>query len=527
MAWDRSPPTPNNCAQLKKGNRECERILHDVELLSSLAMARSTQFLYPAAQLQDLWRLLLLNQFHDVLTGSCIQLVAEEAMCHYEDIRSHGNTLLSAAVAALCAGEPGPEGLLIVNTLPWKRTEVLALPRPGGAHSLALVTVPSMGYAPASSPTSVQPLQTQQPVFVVQETDGSVTLDNGIIRVRLDPTGCLTSLVLVASGREAIAEGMVGNQFVLFDDVPLYWDAWDVMDYHLETRKPVLGQAGTLAVGTEGGMRGSAWFLLQISPNSRLSQEVVLDVGCPYVRFHTEVHWHEAHKFLKVEFPTRVRSLQATYEVQFGHLQRPTHHNTSWDWARFEVWAHRWMDLSEHGFGLALLNDCKYGASVRGNVLSLSLLRAPKAPDATADMGRHEFTYALMPHKGSFQEAGVIRAAYNLNFPLLALPAPGPAPAASWSAFSVSSPAVVLETVKQAEASLQGRTLVLRLYEAHGSHVDCWLYTSLPIQEAVLCNFLEQRDPDGHLPLKDSRLKLTFSPFQVRSLLLVLQPPPN
>ncbi|KAM5243010.1 alpha-mannosidase 2C1 isoform 1-T1 [Hipposideros larvatus] len=437
-------------AQIKKGNRECERILHDVELLSSLALARSAQFLYPAAQLQDLWRLLLLNQFHDVVTGSCIQLVAEEAMSHYEDIRSHGNTLLSTAAAALCAGEPGPEGLLIVNTLPWKRTEVLALPRPGGAHSLALVTVPSMGYAPAPAPTSLQPLLPQQPVFVLQETDGSVTLDNGIIRVRLDPTGRLTSLVLVASGREAIAEGAVGNQFVLFDDVPLYWDAWDVMDYHLETRKPVLGQAGTLAVGTEGGVRGSAWFLLQISPKSRLSQEVVLDVGCPYVRFHTEVHWHEAHKFLKVEFPARVRSPQATYEIQFGHLQRPTHYNTSWDWARYEVWAHRWMDLSEHGFGLALLNDCKYGASVHGNVLSLSLLRAPKAPDASADMGRHEFTYALMPHKGSFQDAGVIRAAYSLNFPLLALPAPGPAPAAAWSAFSVSSPAVVLETVKQA-----------------------------------------------------------------------------
>ncbi|CAH6869583.1 Man2c1 [Phodopus roborovskii] len=514
-------------AQLKKRNRECEQILHDVELLSSLALARSAQFLYPAAQLQHLWRLLLLNQFHDVLTGSCIQLVAEDALSYYEDIRSHGSMLLSAAAAALCAGEPGPEGLLIFNTLPWKRTEVLALPKPGGAHSLALVTVPSVGYAPAPTPTSPQPLLTQQPVFVVQETDGSVTLDNGIIRVRLDPTGCVTSLVLVASGREAIAEGAVGNQFVLFDDVPLYWDAWDVMDYHLETRKPVRGQAGTLAVGAEGGLRGSAWFLLQISPSSRLSQEVVLDIGCPYVRFHTEVHWHEAHKFLKVEFPARIRSPWATYEIQFGHLQRPTHYNTSWDWARYEVWAHRWIDLSECDFGLALLNNCKYGTSVRGNVLSLSLLRAPKAPDVTADMGRHEFTYALMPHKGSFQEAGVIHAAYNLNFPLLALPASGPAPATTWSAFSVSSPAVVLETIKQAEKSHQHRTLVLRLYEAYGSHVDCWLHTSLPVQEAILCDLLEQRDPTGHLSLRDNRLKLTFSPFQVRSLLLVLQPPPN
>ncbi|XP_032127837.1 alpha-mannosidase 2C1 isoform X1 [Sapajus apella] len=526
-------------AQIKKGNRECERILHDVELLSSLALARSAQFLYPAAQLQHLWRLLLLNQFHDVVTGSCIQMVAEDAMCHYEDIRSHGNTLLSNAAAALCAGEPGPEGLLIVNTLPWKRTEVMALPKPGGAHSLGLTPSPGdsaqhglcscsrpyLAAAPAAPAACVCSAGASRPPPT--KTDGSVTLDNGIIRVRLDPTGRLTSLVLVASGREAIAEGAVGNQFVLFDDVPLYWDAWDVMDYHLETRKPVLGQPGTLAVGTEGGLRGSAWFLLQISPNSRLSQEVVLDVGCPYVRFHTEVHWHEAHKFLKVEFPARVRSSQATYEIQFGHLQRPTHYNTSWDWARFEVWAHRWMDLSEHGFGLALLNDCKYGASVRGSILSLSLLRAPKAPDATADMGRHEFTYALMPHKGSFQDADVIQAAYSLSFPLLALPAPGPAPATSWSAFALSSPAVVLETVKQAESSPQSRSLVLRLYESHGSHTDCWLHLSLPVQEAILCDLLERPDPAGHLPLRDNRLKLTFSPFQVLSLLLVLQPPPH
>ncbi|XP_040824661.1 alpha-mannosidase 2C1 isoform X1 [Ochotona curzoniae] len=529
-------------AQLKKGNRECERLLHDAELLSSLALARSAHFLYPAAQLQHLWRLLLLNQFHDVVTGSCIQLVAEEALSHYEAIRSHGNTLLSAAAAALCAGEPGPQGLLLVNTLPWKRTEVLALPRPGGTHCLGLPPSPGDGAQHGLRP-SARPYLTAAPAAPAacdrgargkaggggkpsaMKSDGSVTLDNGILRVRLDPTGHLTSLLLVDSGREVIAEGAVGNQFVLFDDVPLYWDAWDVMDYHLETRKPVLGQPGTLAVGVEGGLRGSAWFLLQLSPSSRLSQEVVLDIGCPYVRFHTEVHWHEAHKFLKVEFPARVRSPHATYEIQFGHLQRPTHRNTSWDWARFEVWAHRWLDLSEHGFGLALLNDCKYGASVHGNVLSLSLLRAPKSPDATADMGRHEFTYALMPHKGSFQDAGVIQAAYNLNFPLLPLSVPGPAPATAWSAFSLSSQDVVLETVKQAEQELPSRALVLRMYEAHGSHVDCWLHTALPVQEAIPCDLLERRDPAGPLPLEDGRLKLTFSPFQVRSLILVLQPP--
>uniref|UniRef100_A0A452TDW2 alpha-mannosidase n=1 Tax=Ursus maritimus TaxID=29073 RepID=A0A452TDW2_URSMA len=451
-------------AQIKKGNRECERILHDVELLSSLAVARSAQFLYPAAQLQDLWRLLLLNQFHDVVTGSCIQLVAEEAMCHYEGEVD----ALPAAVPDVRGG--AQSGLLIVNTLPWTRTEVLAL---AGQTGLGRNPLVPQAYSPCPHPTSGSWRDQGHKVLKHQS---------------LHPS------------REAIAEGAVGNQFVLFDDVPLYWDAWDVMDYHLETRSGVGRTGWRRAPSISGGMRGSAWFLLQISPNSRLSQEVVLDAGCPYVRFHTEVHWHEAHKFLKVEFPARVRSAQATYEVQFGHLQRPTHHNTSWDWARFEVC---------HGVG-------------RGGVWILPASVFPSPPGENASTPTPP-----PPFPGSFQDVGVIRAAYSLNFPLLALPAPGPAPAASWSAFSVSSPAVVLETVKQAETSPQGRTLVLRLYEAHGSPVDCWLHTSLPVQEAVLCDLLEQRDPAGHLPLRDSRLKLTFSPFQVRSLLLVLQPPPN
>uniref|UniRef100_A0A8C0IZ29 alpha-mannosidase n=1 Tax=Chelonoidis abingdonii TaxID=106734 RepID=A0A8C0IZ29_CHEAB len=374
-------------AQIKKGNRECERILHDAEVLSSFALTQKNTFQYPSIKLQHLWRNLNL----------------------YDD------------------------------------------------YSL-----------------------------------------------------------------ESVQDGHCANQFVIFDDVPLYWDAWDVMDYHLETRKPVTTLLKPLAIVLTGSLRGSVKFSLQISERSVITQEVILDAMCPYLRFLTQVDWNEAHRFLKVEFPLRVRSMNATYEIQFGHLQRPTHWNTSWDWARFEVWTHKWMDLSEHGFGVALLNDCKYGASVHKNVMSLSLLRAPKSPDATADIGPHEFTYAMMPHKGSFHEAGVIHYAYNLNFPLHTVPAVS-AQCPAWSAFSVHSPAVVLETVKQARAEDRLDGLVVRLYESHGSTVVTWLQTSLPVKEAINCDLLERPDPSSHLPLEEHGLKLSFTPFQVRSVLLILR----
>ncbi|XP_047937398.2 alpha-mannosidase 2C1 isoform X1 [Anser cygnoides] len=507
-------------AQIKKGNRECERILHDVEVLSALALAQDSSFQYPASQLQRLWRLLLLNQFHDVLPGSCIQLVVEDALQYYAEIRRAGAQLQEEAVQSLCGDLLQPEsghaeGTLVLNTLPWERTEVISRTGPAGAEVLALVTAPSMGYAILR-----EPLPPPQPVTVVKQEDGSVTMENGVIAVCLDAMGRLTSLRLAHSEREAVADGCCANQFALFDDVPLYWDAWDVMDYHLETRKPVTTLLKPLEITLAGGLRGSASFSLRVGKSSTLTQEIVLDATCPYIRFLTQVEWKESHKFLKVEFPVQVRSTNATYEIQFGHVQRPTHWNTSWDWARFEVWAHKWMDLSEHGFGVAVLNDSKYGASARGNVLSLSLLRAPKSPDATADITQHHFTYAVLPHRGSFQDAGVIQCAYNLNFPLHAVPA-SCAQCPAWSAFSVSSPAVVLETVKQAED--RPDAVVVRLYEAHGSTAVTWLRSSLPVTEAMLCDLLEQPLAKEPLALEQQGVRLSFTPFQVLSILLVLR----
>nr|DBA31660.1 TPA: hypothetical protein GDO54_007453 [Pyxicephalus adspersus] len=508
-------------AQIKKGNRQCEQLLHNVEFLGSVARAKDDSFIYPASKLQHLWRLLLLNQFHDVLPGSCIQQVVEDAMHYYEEIRTGGVKLLDEALKSLIGTLPQPQltptspAVMVINTLPWERTEVISMPRPSEEEKLGLVKVPSMGYVVL--PENISPCT---PVTVTMQDDGSVTMENEFLAARFDSMGRLTSLKLLSCNRESVPSKSYGNQFVMFDDIPLYWDAWDVMDYHLETRKPVTNLINNVQIRSSGGLRGAVTFTLQISDNSTIDQEIILEAAAPYIRFNTKVKWNESHKFLKVEFPTTVHSTNATYEIQFGHLQRPTHRNTSWDWARYEVWAHRWMDLSEYGFGVAVLNDCKYGCSVLGNVLSLSLLRAPKSPDATADVGLHEFSYALMPHERPFQEAGVIQSAYNFCIPLLTTSSPV-TQHSSWSAFTVSSPAVVLETVKLAEK--RSDTLVVRLYEAYGSTVDTWLQTSLPVKEAFLCDLLERPYDLQNVLSEDGRVKLSFTPFKILSVLLVLQ----
>ncbi|XP_069758353.1 alpha-mannosidase 2C1 [Narcine bancroftii] len=505
-------------AKIKKGNRKCECILRGIEIVSSLATVQRNSFQYPSAQLQQLWRLLLLNQFHDVLPGTCIQSVVEDALKYYEEIQRAGDELLKDAIQSLlggCAQDTG-RNINILNTLSWERTEVVSMPRLEGEVVLALVKVPSVGFAVVTNP-----MEPSHPVVVSLQEDGSVTMENGILRVEFDALGRMISLFHLRSKRETLPEGCYGNQFVMFDDVPLYWDAWDVMDYHLETRKPISQVLQPTEIVCPGGVRGSLRYSFRNSSTCEIRQEVILDACCPYVKFETEVEWHEAHKFLKVEFPTTVRSPSATYEIQFGHLQRPTHRNTSWDWAQFEVWGHKWVDLSEHGFGVALLNDCKYGCSVHQNIMTLSLLRSPKSPDATADMGQHQFTYAIMPHTGSFQEANVIQCAYNLNYPLHIIPAESSvSSSSSWSAFSILSPAVILETVKQAED--RNNALVIRLYEAHGSTVVTWLHTSLPVKQAIWCDLLERPLAAKPLPINDFQIELSFTPFQIRSMILIL-----
>ena len=239
-----------------------------------------------------------------------------------------------------------------------------------------------------------------------------------------------------------------------------------------------------------------------------------MTVGSARLDFVTEVDWHETDTMLKVAFPVAVNSPRATYEIQYGHVERPTHRNTSWDLARFEVCAQRWADLGEAGYGVALLNDCKYGYDIQGSVMRLSLLRAPTHPDPTADLGGHDFTYALMPHPGDLRQAGVIEAAEDLNSPLRVVRG-GLPEAQSSSLFALSTPQVVIESVKRAEDS---DAVIVRLYEAWGGRCRADMRTTLPVREAALCDLLE-RDRSS-VVVRDGMVSLELTPFKILTLKL-------
>jgi alpha-mannosidase len=453
-------------ALVKRMNRRCEQALHDAEFLSVLRAAE-----YPRAELDRLWKLLLLQQFHDILPGSSITLVYEDAARDFAEIE--------AGAEAICGA-----GETLVNTIGFARREVAEV-----RGKLAVVEAESYGTARVVQPGDNVSL------------DG-LTLVNEHLQVELAADGSLVSVIEKASGRETLAAA--GNRLELYDDRPVDFDAWDVDPFHLETRRDC-GPADSYEVVTESPLRVEVAFERAIGDASRMRQVVRLDAGSQLVQFHTTVDWHEAHRFLKVCFPLAVRARAATYEMPFGYAERPTHFSTAWDAARYEVPGHRWADLSEHGFGAAVITDSKYGYSCYGNGLRVSLLRSPKSPDPEADMGRHEFAYALMPHAGDWREAGVVAEARRFNAPLRwcsCTPTP--------SFASVDDPNLVLDTIKRAESS---EDLVLRLYEAHGGRGTARVRLAVPVARARLANALEE-DGDA-LDLDRDAILLPYRPHEV------------
>jgi alpha-mannosidase len=510
--------TYTNQARNKRFNRKSEFLLHNIEFVSALAHALQKSA-YPDLELDRLWKLVLLNQFHDIIPGSSITQVYAESATQYEDILNSGTELLDQSLAVLL-GRQGTKHIAAINTLSAARTEVVELPvdiptsqKAAGGKSLAVISAPGLGYTilthrQLNNGASLEPTR-------VSETTDTLVLENGYIQAVFQRDGRLISLVDKSIQREAIEPGKAANNFVLFDDEPLGNDAWDVDIFHLEKRYEV-GAAKSSRIIEVGPLRAAIEFEYTLGNHSQLKQVVSLTCVSARLDFATEVDWHEHRRFLKVEFPLNIHSDYATYEIQFGHIRRSTHFNTSFDLARFEVWAHRWADLSEPGFGVALLNDCKYGYSTQKNVMRLSLLRSVSyPPDPVADMGQQQFRYALLPHSRSFYEAGVIEEGFRFNVPLLVSTSDHGSAEATF--FSVDRPAVVIDTVKKAEDS---NALIVRIYEAHGSRGPVRFSSPLPVTAVSRCNLSEEDE----IPMtwSDGGVNLEILPFQIVTLKLQL-----
>jgi alpha-mannosidase len=472
-------------ADVKLANRRGEEALRAAEMWSVAAG------LDRRPQLDEAWRLLLLNQFHDILPGSSIHWVYEDAAADYASILHVANSVKVDAQAAVAAS--ADDNLVAFNASSYDRTEVITLP----SGRLQKVSVPACGWAPVIADDAAGQVEV-----------GEGWLQNDLLRVEWDDRGLLTSIRDRVAAREVIPPGRVANLFQIHEDHPKAFDAWEVdgdcFDYTTD-----ITDLDRLEIVERDSLRCGVR-LVRSFGNSVIDQTMRLASGSRRLEFHTSVEWRERHRFLKVAFPVAVRSTRATYEIQHGHIERPTIVNTTWDQARFEVGAHRWADLSEPGYGVALLNDCKYGYDIRGHVMRLSLLRAPGYPDPEADQGAQRFAYALLPHPNDLRSDGhVVEEAEAFNIPIELVPGSTPA----GRIVEVDRPGVSVEAVKWAD---RAGGVVVRLCEVWGSRGPVRVTLHVPFSAVTRTDLLE-RDIE-ELAADGAAVGLTLRPFELVTL---------
>lgn len=496
-------------AAVKRDNRRSEELLHDLEFLGSLAFMR-TGYPYAREALTSLWKQVLTNQFHDILPGSSIAEVYQDTAKVYRQVFETGRELKSDLLTRLVSAS---EGYSVINTLGCRRMEVIELPEGENLspdeHTAPLAVVDLAPYSICGLQQAIR--SDERRVTTVRNSTG-FQLENDLISVQMNLTGQITSLIERASNRQCLQPGQAANQLVLYEDLPYDYDAWNVDVYYREKILD-LPQAISACIVEEQPLRCTLQFEYKIGAESYLTQTISLTAVSARLDFRNTVVWQEAHAFMRVLFPLNLRSEVATYETQFGLLQRPTHFNTSYDLARFEVPALRWADLSEPDFGVALLNESKYGYACHGSELSLSLLRAPKDPDPLADMGAHQFAYALLPHALTPQLSAVWWQAAAFNQPIALINGQPLHDAGSLA--QVDAPNIVLDTIKVAE---DNQDIILRCYEASGSLTSAVLRFALPFETAVRCDLLE-RDLEP-LPCDGNSIKLMVKPFEIISIRL-------
>jgi alpha-mannosidase len=471
-------------SRIKRLNRLAQEALRQAEMWSVAANTRR------GPELEKAWKGVLINQFHDILPGSSIDWVYEEAE---RDVAVAAERATAVGRDAISSISGHGSTTTVFNATSHERRELIRV----GTEDVRVV-VPPCGwtvYVPGAA----------EPKVVVSER----SLENELLRVEWDEHAVLTSIWDKEAEREVLSGP--GNLLQLHDDNPTRWDAWDL---DIAYRDSWTDLTEVSVIHRRSGLRAGIAFQRRFDGSS-LVQTMSLDAGSRVIRFETEVEWRERHKILKVAFPVAVRSREATYEIQFGHLRRPTHEDDPRARAMFEVCAQRWADLSDGGYGVALLNDCKHGYDIHDSVMRLSLLRAPTHPDPNADQGHHRFTYALMPHPGGFREAGVIEAAEDLNSPLHVVCETALAPGTSRSLVEVDTREVIVEAIKKAEDS---DAVIVRLYEAWGRSCHARVRTTLSASRAYLCDLLERNREE--LPVRDGVIDLDLTPFKILTLKL-------
>lgn len=515
--------TYTSMARNKMHNRQSEFLYQDAEALSSMAEVL-VQAPYPKEILQNGWKLILLNQFHDIIPGSSIREAYDDSLQQYFQLENDGMRMKTAAIRALAGAiKSENEGIIVFNQNSVATDGIVSarLPesikslddgnvaiqrKPDGTSVFHAVNIPQYGYAVL--PFSVKAPKTRNSIKVTRNK-----MENRFFRIRFDGKGQIIELFDKRQQREVMQEGETGNVLLSFEDKPMNYNAWDIDIYYPEKCWPV-DDVQEITVKEEGPVEG----ILHIKRNylqSIIEQDIVIYDEIPRIDFRTTIDWKQQEILLKASFPVNVNSTRATYEVQFGTIERNTHSNTSWDVAKFETCAHKWVDLSQNDWGVSLLNDCKYGHDIHGKNIRLSLLKSGIYPNPDADKEVHHFTYSLYPHMGSWVDANTTGQAFALNNPMVAVQIGKQEGTLSsrCSFLSVDNPHIVVETLKKAE---EEDAYIVRMYECANTEATGTLRFCCPPKQVVSCNMIEQGNTQVSLQ-KDS-VTLKLRPYEIKTL---------
>jgi alpha-mannosidase len=503
----------------KRMNRKLELFYRETEWKTVLESVLAKDWSkYPQKQLEEGWKIILRNQFHDIIPGSSIKEVYQDSALEYQTAHTIASEIWTAYK------EAETEVYTVFNSAPWERKDLLKIPKTTSNQTgkwvnsqgellqaqstenewTIQVTVPPMGYSTIYVESQEEINNVQISPFRLFE-DG---VETPYLELKWDQNGHIVSLYDKKHKRSVLKEGEKGNVFQVFEDKPLFWDAWDIDIFYQQKMEEITNLVKCEVVET-GPLSIEIEFTWSYKESS-IVQKMVLYSDTSRIDFVSNVDWHEPKKLVKVAFPVDIRTTEVTYDIQYGNVKRPTHWNTSWDWARFESVGHQWVDISEKGYGVSLLNDCKYGHDIKDNVLRLTLLKTSTYPDPEADIGDHEFTYSLYPHRGDWYEGNTVKEAWSLNNPL------------SWdkrkmeqetfSLISTKNENIMIDAVKKAE---DDHEVIIRIHDFSGGREVVELESDRSILAWQECDLMENPIDEVN---QDDMIQVTVKPYEIKTL---------
>ena len=519
--------TYTSMARNKKYNRKSEFAYSNAELYAMLDNQLNDSN-YPVEELQEGWEVILRNQFHDILPGSSIKEVYDDSKEEYEGILSVNQKLVEKSLQSIAEEVMAPKySLIVYNPNSAAADEIVTFACPDGFKEVAVYDgdkkaavqktvdgsyifkadqVPGKGY---KTFLLKEESTADQPAMEASVT----TMENEFFRVEFNEKGQFAHIYDKRAKREVLKAGQAANVIMSYEDRPHNYDAWDLNNYYIEKSWEV-DQVESMEVIEKGPVR-TCLKVERRYLDSVITQYIYMYLDIPRIDIKNVIDWKEHQIFLKTLFPVDIHSSEATFDIQYGNVKRATHHNTSWDFAKFEVCVHKWLDFSEDNYGVSMLNDCKYGCSVQDGVIGLSMLKSAISPNPDADKELHEFTYSFYPHQGDWREAGTVKQAYQLNNPLTAVvkKKEGGTLNSEYSFVTSHQDNVVVEVVKKAEADTN---TIVRLYECYNRRTDSLLTFGREIASIEECNMMEE----GSEPVefKGKEAFFAMKPYEIKTL---------